>query len=84
MLPKQHNIKWVVLFHALTSFAPSANTLASYCIGFDVVGLENTPSFDDANFLSLDQVKYRAYSLYRFLLCNTYIMSMIVHLSIGV
>jgi hypothetical protein len=39
-----------MLFHAYTSFAFFANTLASYHIDFDPVGLENTPSFDDANF----------------------------------
>jgi hypothetical protein len=49
------------------------------------VGLENTPSFDNANFpLSLNQGKHHAYTLYRLSLCNTYIMSMIAHLSIGV
>jgi hypothetical protein len=47
--------------------------------------LESMPSFIEANFpLSLDQGKHLAYTLYRFLLYNLYLMSMIVHLSIGV
>jgi hypothetical protein len=64
---------------------PFANTHASYRIGSDTVGLENAPSFDEANLSSsLDQGKHRAYTLYRFLLYNLYLMSMILHLSIGV
>jgi hypothetical protein len=74
-----------MLFHAYASLASFANTLASYRIGSDPVGLENTLNLDEANFpLPLDQGKHRAYSLFRFLLCNTYIMPMIVHLSIVV
>jgi hypothetical protein len=63
---------------------PFANTHASYRIGSDTASLENAPSFDEANFSSLDQGKHRAYTLYRFLLYNHYLMSMIVHLTIGV
>jgi hypothetical protein len=71
-----------VLFHAYASFA---NTLASYLIGSNPVGLESAPSFVVANFpLSLGQGKHHAYPLNRFLLYNIYIMPMIVHLSIGI
>jgi hypothetical protein len=52
-----------MLFHAYASFT---NTLASYRIGSDHVGLEFTPSFIKANFpLPLDQGKHRAFSLNR-------------------
>jgi hypothetical protein len=69
----------------LTPCLPFINTHASYCIGFDTASLENTPSFDEANFpLSLDQGKHIAYTLYRFLLYNLYLRSMIMHFSIGV
>jgi hypothetical protein len=62
-----------------------ANTHASYCIGSGTAGLENAPSFDQTNLSSsLDQGKHRAYTLYRFFLYNLHLMSMIVHLSIGV
>jgi hypothetical protein len=48
-------------------------------------GLENAQSFYEANHSSsLDQGKHLSFTLYRFLLYNIYIMSMIVHLSIGV
>jgi hypothetical protein len=61
------------------------NTHASYHIGSDTACLENAPSFVEANFpLSLDQGKHLAYTLYRFLLYNLYLMSKIVHLGIGV
>jgi hypothetical protein len=64
---------------------PFANTHASYHIGSDTAGLENAASFDEANCSSsLDQGKHLAFTLYRFLLYNHYIMSIIVHLSIGV
>jgi hypothetical protein len=64
---------------------PFTNTHASYGIGSDTAGLENTPSFDEANLSSsLDQGNHLAYTFYRFLLYNLYLMSMIVHLSIGV
>jgi hypothetical protein len=69
----------------LTPCLPFINTLASYRIGSNPVGLENTPSFVEANFpLSLDHGKHLVYTLYRFLLYNLYLMSMIVHLSIEV
>jgi hypothetical protein len=75
---------WAVLFF-LTPCLPFANTPASYHIGSDTAGLENELSFDEANCSSsLDQGKHVAFTLYRFLLYNLYIMSMIVHLSIGV
>jgi hypothetical protein len=61
------------------------NTHASYRIGSNTTTLENVPIFDEANlFSSLDQGKHLAYTLYRFLLYNLYLMPMIVHLSIGV
>jgi hypothetical protein len=45
---------------------PFANTHASYRIGSDPIGLENTPSFVEANLpLSLDQGKHHASSMYR-------------------
>jgi hypothetical protein len=67
----------------LTPCLPFANTHASYRIGSDTADLENTPSFDEANLSSsLDQGKQLAFTMYRFLLYNLYIMSMIVHLSI--
>jgi hypothetical protein len=60
-----------------------ANTHTSYRIGSDTAGLENAPSFYEANLSSSpDQGKHLAYTLYRFLLYNLYLMSMIVHLSI--
>jgi hypothetical protein len=62
-----------------------ANSHASYHIGSDTTDLENVPSFDEANLSSsLDQGKHLAFTLYRFLLYNLSIVSMIVHLSIGV
>jgi hypothetical protein len=67
----------------LTPYLPFTNTNASYHIGSDTADLENAPSFDEANLSSsLDQGKHLAFTLYRFLLYNLYIMSMIVHLSI--
>jgi hypothetical protein len=73
-----------VLF-LLTPCVTFANTHASYCIGSNTAGLENVPSFNEANLSSsLDQGKHLAFTLYRFLLYNVYHMSMIVHLSIGV
>jgi hypothetical protein len=72
---------WFLLIPCL----PFANTHASYRICSDTAGLENAPSFDEANLSSsLDQGKHLAYTLYRFLLYNLYLMSMIVHLSIRV
>jgi hypothetical protein len=69
----------------LTPCLPFANTDATYRIGSNTAGLENTPSFDKANrSSSLDQGKHLTFTLYRFLLYNLYNMSMIVHLSIGV
>jgi hypothetical protein len=69
----------------LTPCLSFVNTHASYCIGSNTTGLENAPSFNEANFpLSHDQGKDLAYTMYRFLLYNLYLMSMIVHLSIGV
>jgi hypothetical protein len=69
----------------LTPCLPFANTHATYRIGSNTAGLENTPSFDKANrSSSLDQGKHLTFTLYRFLLYNLYNMSMIVHLSIGV
>jgi hypothetical protein len=52
----------------LIHFLPFVNTHASYRIGV----------------CSLDQGKHLAYTLYRFLLYNIYLMSMFLHLSIGV
>jgi hypothetical protein len=73
-----------VLF-LLTPCLPFANTHASYCIGSNTAILENVSSLDEANLSSsLDQGKHLAFTLYRFLLYNLYLMSMIVHLSIGV
>jgi hypothetical protein len=64
---------------------PFVNTHASYRIGSNTAGLENAPNFDETNlFSSIDQGKHLAYTLYRFLLYNFYLMSMIAHLSIGV
>jgi hypothetical protein len=69
----------------ITPCLPFANTHTSYHIGSDNADLENAPSFNKANLSSsLDQGKHIAFTLYRFLLYNLYIMSMIVHLSIGV
>jgi hypothetical protein len=69
----------------LTPCLPLVNTLTSYRIGSNPVGLDSTPSFVEANFpLSLDQGKHLAYAMYWFLLYNLYLMSMIVHISIGV
>jgi hypothetical protein len=69
----------------LTACLPLVNTLTSYRIGSNPVGLDSTPSFVEANFpLSLDQGKHLAYAMYWFLLYNLYLMSMIVHISIGV
>jgi hypothetical protein len=63
----------------LTPCLPLINILASYRKGSNPVGLESTPSFIEANFpLSLDQGKHLAYTLYRFLFYNLYLMSMIV------
>jgi hypothetical protein len=68
-----------------TPCLPFANIHASYHIGSDIAGLENAPSFYEANLSSsLDQGKHLAYTLYMFLLSNLYLISMIVHLSIGV
>jgi hypothetical protein len=51
----------------LTSCLPFVNTHASYRIGSNTDGLENAPSFDEANlFSSLDKGKHLAYTLYRF------------------
>jgi hypothetical protein len=62
-----------------TPCLPFVNTHASYDIGSNTTGLENAPSFDEANlFSSLDQGKHLAYTLYRFLRYNLYLMSMIV------
>jgi hypothetical protein len=73
-----------VLF-LLTPCLPFANTHVSYRIGSNTVELENAPSFDESNLSSsLGQGKHLVFTLYRFLLYNLYIMSMIVHLSIGV
>jgi hypothetical protein len=60
-----------MLFHAYASFVPFANTLASYRIGSDPVGLESMPSFTNL-FLALNQGKHHAYSLYMFSLYNAY------------
>jgi hypothetical protein len=61
------------LFHAYASFVSFTNTLASYRIGSDLIGLESMPSFTKANFsLALDQGNHRAYFLYRFLLYSAY------------
>jgi hypothetical protein len=61
-----------MLFRAYACFA---NTLASYHIGSNLVGLVGTPSFIVANLpLSLDQGKHFASSLNRILLYNIYIM----------
>jgi hypothetical protein len=69
----------------LTPYLPFINTHESYRIGSNTTGLENSPSFDEANlFSSLDPGKHLAYTLYRFLLYNLYLMSMIVHQCIGV
>jgi hypothetical protein len=40
-----------------------SNCHASYRIGTDPAGLENVPSFDEANFSSLDQGKHLTSSL---------------------
>jgi hypothetical protein len=62
-----------MLFYAYASFVPFANTLASYGIGSDPVGLRSMPSFTEANLsLALDQGKHRVYSLYMFSLYNAY------------
>jgi hypothetical protein len=64
---------------------PFGNTHASCRIGSDTIDFENAPSFIEANFpRPLNQGNHRVYTLYRFLLYNLYLMSMIVHLSIGV
>jgi hypothetical protein len=48
---------------------------ASYRIGIDPAGLENTPSFNEANFSSsLDQGKHLASSLNKILLYDIYFM----------
>jgi hypothetical protein len=61
------------------------NTHASYRIGSDPISLENTSSFDEDSFsFSLDHGKHLASPLSRISLYNICIMSMIVHLSIGV
>jgi hypothetical protein len=61
--------------YLLVPCLPFANTHASYHIGSDTAGLENTPSFDEANFSSsLDQGNHLASSLNRTSLYNTYIM----------
>jgi hypothetical protein len=78
-------IKGEPCYFLLTPCLPLVNTLTSYHIGSNPVRLESMPSFVEANFpLSLDQGKDLAYTLYRFLLYNLYLMSMIVHLSIVV
>jgi hypothetical protein len=78
-------IKGVSCYFLLTPCLPLVNTLASYRIGSNPVGLESTPSFVEANYpLSLYQGKDPAYTLYRFFLYNLYLMSMIVHISIGI
>jgi hypothetical protein len=52
-----------VLF-LLTPCLPFTNTHASYSIGSDTVGLENAPSFNEANHSSsLDQGKHLAFTL---------------------
>jgi hypothetical protein len=59
----------------LTPCLPFAKTLVSYRIGSNPVGLENMPSFVEANFhLSLNQGKLPADTMYRFLLYNLYLM----------
>jgi hypothetical protein len=69
----------------LTPWLPFVNTHASYRLRSNMVGLENGPSFNEANlFSSLDQGKHLAHTLYRISLYNIYLMSMIVHLSIEV
>jgi hypothetical protein len=78
-------IKGEPCYFSLTSCLPFVNSHASYHIDSNTAGLEDAPSLDETNlFSSLDQVKHLAYTLYRFLLYNLYLMSMIVHLSIGV
>jgi streptomycin 6-kinase len=52
-----------------------SNYHASYHIGIDPADLENAPSFDEANFSSLDEGKHLASSLSRisliiFILCH--------------
>jgi hypothetical protein len=75
---------WAVLF-LLAPCLHFANTDASYRIGSNTADLENAPSFGEANFSSsLDQGMHLTFTLYRFLLYNLHIMSMIVHLSIGI
>jgi hypothetical protein len=52
----------------LTPCLPFINTHASYRIGSDTAGLENAPSFNEANLSSsLDQGKHLASSLDRIL-----------------
>jgi hypothetical protein len=52
-----------------------SNYHASYRIGTDPAGLENMPSFDEANFSSsLDQGKHLASSFNRISLYNIYFM----------
>jgi hypothetical protein len=64
-----------MLFHAYAYFASFANTLASYRIGSNPVGLEGAPSFIIANFpLFLNQGKHIASSLNWISLYNIYIM----------
>jgi hypothetical protein len=64
-----------MLFHAYAYFASFANTLASYRIGFNPVGLEGAPSFVVVSLpFSLNQGKHIASSLNRILLYNIYIM----------
>jgi hypothetical protein len=60
-------------YFLLTPCLSFANTHASYRIGSDTAGLENTLSFDEANrSSSLDQCKHLASSLNRTSLYNIY------------
>jgi hypothetical protein len=64
-----------MLFLAYASFVSFANTLTSYHIGSNPVGLESASSFTEANLPpSFEQGKHRAYSLNRFSLYNIYFM----------
>jgi hypothetical protein len=59
----------------LTHCLPFVYTHASYRIGSNTTGLENAPSFDEANlFSSLNQGNHLASSLSRILFRNTYFM----------
>jgi hypothetical protein len=69
-------LKGKLCCYLLVHCLPFANTHASYHIGSDTAGLENTPGFYEANLSSsLNQDKHLASSLSRTSLYNIYIMT---------